>query len=107
MRGPDAAWISNEKWNALSDKEKRSIPHLVPDFVIELQSETDSLSELKLKMEKWVANGVKLAWLISTREYKTWVFKGREVETFSLDTRLDGGKILTGFSVRLSDILSV
>ena len=66
MRVPDAAWVRLERWNALSMAEKKSFLPLVPEFVIELKSETDSLAELKAKMQKWIENGVKLGWLVST-----------------------------------------
>jgi Uma2 family endonuclease len=36
---PDAAWISDARWNALSDREQRKYPPLCPDFVIEVLSE--------------------------------------------------------------------
>jgi Uma2 family endonuclease len=42
MRVPDVAWIHIDRWNALSQAEKRSFPRMAPDFVIELKSETDS-----------------------------------------------------------------
>ena len=49
MRAPDVAWIRRERWEALSRDEKKSIPHLVPDFVLELASDTDSLKTCKRK----------------------------------------------------------
>jgi Uma2 family endonuclease len=61
MHGPDVAWISKERWDSLIASEKKSIPKIVPDFIIVLQSETDNIKELKQKMTKWVKNGVKLA----------------------------------------------
>lgn len=64
MHVPDVAWIRLDRWNALSMSEKKSFPHLAPDFVIELKSETDSLKDLQAKMLKWIENGVRLAWLV-------------------------------------------
>lgn len=51
MRVPDVAWIRLDRWNALSMSEKKSFPHLAPDFIIELKSETDSLKDLQSKMD--------------------------------------------------------
>jgi Uma2 family endonuclease len=62
MRAPDAASIASSRWNALSKEERRSFVPLCPDFVIELRSPSDNLSELKEKMEQWIANGAQLAW---------------------------------------------
>jgi len=37
---------------------------LSPEFVVEVPSLTDNLRAAKVKMEQWIANGVRLAWLI-------------------------------------------
>ncbi|GAB3506988.1 Uma2 family endonuclease [Spirosoma knui] len=106
MRAPDVAWISRERWESLSKQEKHSFPHLAPDFVLELESDTDNINELKIKMEKWLANGVRLAWLVSTREQKTYVYRpGQEVEQKSFSEKLDGANVLIGFETVLAEIL--
>ena len=106
MRVPDVAWIAINRWKALSMAEKKSFPRLAPDFIIELKSETDSLTELKAKMQKWIDNGVRLAWLISTEEQLTYIYKeGKSPATCSFDDILSGENVLINFSVRLSDIL--
>ncbi|WP_262890661.1 Uma2 family endonuclease [Spirosoma aureum] len=33
-----------------------------------MQSDSDNINDLKRKMEKFIQNGVRLAWLVSTRE---------------------------------------
>jgi Uma2 family endonuclease len=58
----DRAWISMEKIRQPSEDERKSIASIVPDFVMEVRSETGRLSKLKKKMkEVWIANGVRLA----------------------------------------------
>jgi len=106
MRVPDAAWIRLERWNALSMAEKKSFLRLVPDFVIELKYQTDSLAELKAKMQKWIDNGVKLGWLVSTEQQITYIFKPGEPESSCpFEELVFGEEVLNDFSVRLSDIL--
>ena len=106
MRVPDVAWIKLDRWNGLSMSEKKSFPHLAPDFVIELKSDTDSLKDLQFKMLKWIENGVRLAWLVSTEEQLTYIYKsGEELKTCSFDELLFGENVLVDFSVRLSEIL--
>jgi len=41
-RSPDLAWITIEKWNALSAEERRGFLPLCPDFAVELLSPSDS-----------------------------------------------------------------
>lgn len=106
MRVPDVAWIQMDRWNALSRSEKRSFPHMAPDFVIELKSETDSLADLELKMTKWIQNGVRLAWLICPDRQTTYIYEpGKPQLVMHFEETLSGGEVLLSFSVRLSDIL--
>jgi Uma2 family endonuclease len=37
-RAPDAAWVSLERWSALTAEEQEKFPPICPDFVIELRS---------------------------------------------------------------------
>jgi Uma2 family endonuclease len=106
MRVPDVAWIAIDRWKELSMAEKKSFPRLAPDFVIELKSETDNIHELKAKMQKWIDNDVRLAWLVSPEEQLTYIYQsGLPVTTCSFNDILSGGEVLTDFSVKLSDIL--
>lgn len=105
MRGPDVAWISKERWNLLSLKEQKSIPQIVPDFIIELQSETDNIKELKQKMTKWVKNGVKLAWLVSPQSQETLVYFNGKTETIPFGKTLDGKNILVGLELVMAEVI--
>lgn len=108
MRAPDLAWVRIERWEALSKKEKHSFPYLAPDFIIELESDTDSLSKLKSKMKKWVANGVRLAWLISISKQKTYTYRSNgETASVAFTQKLVGEDVLEGFTVVLSEIFEL
>jgi Uma2 family endonuclease len=108
MRAPDLAWVRIERWAALSKKEKHSFPYLAPDFIIELESDTDSLSKLKSKMKKWVANGVRLAWLISISKQKTYIYRSNgEAASVAFTQKLSGEDVLEGFTVVLSEIFEL
>lgn len=105
MRGPEVAWISKERWNKLSLKEHKSIPQIVPDFIIELQSETDNIKELKQKMTKWVKNGVKLAWLVSPESQETLVYFNGKTEAIPFNKTLNGKNILVGLELVMADVI--
>jgi Uma2 family endonuclease len=64
VRSPDAAWVSDAHWNALSADEQRRFGATCPEFLIELLSESDSRPKLEAKMEQWIANGAQVAWLV-------------------------------------------
>ena len=63
-RSPDVAWVQLERWEALPPEQRRKFPPLMPDFVIELRSETDRLKPLQDKMQEYLDNGLRLGWLI-------------------------------------------
>lgn len=77
IRSPDAAWIKADRWNELTEEEKASFAPICPDFVIELRSASDTLSDLQAKMQEYVDNGVLLGWLIDR--------KNRTVHTYRPD----------------------
>lgn len=103
-RIPDAAWVSLEKHRQLSAEERQSFAHIVPDFVIEVRSPSDSLGALLTKMRSvWIANGVRLAWLLDPVEQQAWVFRANGSETHSADftQTLSGEDVLPGFELNL------
>ncbi|OIN59713.1 hypothetical protein BLX24_07550 [Arsenicibacter rosenii] len=108
MRAPDVAWIKRDRWDALSTGVKKSIPYLVPDFVLELASDTDNLNQLHDKMGIWLKNGVRLGWLVSPRDGKTFIYKpDAPVVTKLFTETLTGDDVLIGFETILADILEL
>jgi Uma2 family endonuclease len=101
-RSPDAAWISRERWEALSPEQRRKFPPIAPDFVIELRSETDNLSTLQEKMREYLDAGVRLGWLINPQQQQVEIYRLEQVvEVRNLPTELLGEDVLPGFSLRL------
>jgi Uma2 family endonuclease len=102
---PDAAWTSNERLSKFSAEElKRFLPS-APDFVIELRSESDDLSDLKAKMNEYVENGVRLGWLIDPRTKTVHIYRpGRESESRENAGLISGEDVLNGFELDLTEI---
>ena len=104
-RSPDLAWVRNERWRALTEKERRKFPPLCPDFVVELRSETDSLKRLQQKMEEYIANGAQLGWLIDPFERKVYVYRPQApVEELDNPQTISGEPLLRGFVLNLQEI---
>ncbi len=51
---PDASWMSLDRWNSLSSAQKSSFAPIVPDFVVELRSASDTLKSLQDKMQQYI-----------------------------------------------------
>ena len=101
-RSPDVAWIAKERWDALPLKEQEKFAKICPDFVIELRSRTDSLTQLQAKMEEYLANGVRLGWLIDPMSQQVAIYRPNQaVEIISLPTTLSGENVLPEFTLEL------
>jgi Uma2 family endonuclease len=97
-RSPDVAWVANERWDALSIEEQEKFPKICPDFVIELRSRTDSLTQLQEKMREYLNSGLRLGWLIDTQNQQVEIYRQNQpVEILSLPTTLSGEDVLPGF----------
>ncbi|MFM6282110.1 MAG: Uma2 family endonuclease, partial [Dolichospermum sp.] len=97
-RSPDVAWIANERWNALTIEEREKFPKICPDFVIELRSRTDSLSQLQEKMQEYLHSGLPLGWLINPQNQQVEIYRqNQSLEIVSLPTTLSGEDVLPGF----------
>lgn len=103
MRSPDAAWIKKERWESLTQDDQQKFAPICPDFVIELRSKSDSLAQLKHKMEKWIANGVELGWLIDPIDQKAYIYKPQSevIEVPDFNHKLNGDTLLPGFELDL------
>jgi Uma2 family endonuclease len=101
-RSPDVAWVSLERWNALTPKQQDAFPPLCPDFVLELRSKTDNLEPLRQKMREYIANTLRLGWLIDTKNQKVEIYRpDQPVEVLEKPHTLSGEDVLPGFVLDL------
>lgn len=105
-RSPDAAWVSNQRWEVLTTAEKEKFAPLSPDFVVELRSKTDSLEKLQAKMQEYIENGTKLGWLIDRHHQRVEIYRPNQTVEIILSPQfLSGENILPGFVLDLKNIL--
>jgi Uma2 family endonuclease len=105
-RSPDSAWISNERWNALPIEQKRKFAPIVPDFVLELRSDDQNLTELREKMDEYMDCGCRLGWLIDPQNRRTYVYASNgDIQTIKFDDVLSGEDVMPGLEMRLGEVL--
>jgi Uma2 family endonuclease len=105
IRSPDASWIEQSRWNALSAAQRRKFAPICPDFVIELKSPSDELGDLQTKMQEYIANGAQLGWLIDPETKEVEIYRpDRPVERLKNPTSLSGEDVLPGFTLNLQSI---
>lgn len=99
-RSPDAAWVEQSRWEALTPEQRLKFPPIAPDFVIELRSRTDSLKVLQEKMQEYMGSGVRLGWMFNPQEQVVEIYRlGQETEIVALPTLLKGEAVLPGFEL--------
>jgi len=105
MRSPDAAWVRRSRLAGLTPEEKKKFLPLCPDFVVELRSENDRLSDLQEKMQAYIDNGAQLGWLIDPQERRVYVYRPQhEVECLENPSSVSGEPELPGFVLALQEI---
>ena len=102
---PDASWIERSRLAGLTREQKRKFTPLVPDFIIELTSPSDRLPRVRKKMEAWISNGVKLAWLLDADHRTAYVYRPRRgPEKLLAPGELKGEGPVAGFVLDLAEI---
>ena len=75
VRSPDVSWINKNKWEALAEADRKKFAPVCPDLVVEVMSLSDSLSDLKNKMEEYISNGSSLGWLIDRVHKQVYIYR--------------------------------
>jgi Uma2 family endonuclease len=104
-RSPDASWVRQERWDALTPEQKESFIPLCPDLVVELRSKSDNMEPLRVKMREYMNNGARLGWLIDRKNRKVEIYRqNREVEVLENPATLSGEDVLPGFVLDLTEV---
>ena len=107
VRSPDASWVLKSRLAALTGEQRQRFWHIAPDFVIELRSSSDTLRGLQRKLEEYIANGVRLGWLIDPLDpmCRVYVYRPKtDVEILESPESLSGEPELSGFTLDLKAI---
>jgi Uma2 family endonuclease len=118
---PDASLVALDRWQALSDAERRGFAPLCPDLVIELASPSVAagfsegvegprgLTALRHKMAAYQRNGARLGWLLIPAEQAVEIWEplaGPPAQPRRLEaaTHLDAAPHFPGLAVNLEEI---
>ena len=104
-RSPDASCIKLERWNVLTAEQKASFAPICPDFVIELRSSSDRLTNLQDKMQEYIDNGALLGWLIDRKNRQVYIYRpNQEPEILDNPETISGSPKLPGFVLQMIKI---
>ncbi|BAB75842.1 Uma2 family endonuclease [Anabaena sp. FACHB-709] len=106
VRSPDAAFVAKGRLPENWDQQEDKFINLAPDFVIGIRSKNDSLTKLKAKMEEYIANGVKLGWLIDSKNQQALVYRqDGSITQYPATAILSGEDVVPGFTLALAKLL--
>lgn len=106
-RSPDTSWVVKTRLASLTPEQREKFLPLCPDFLVELMSPTDSLTETQQKMEEYLGNGVRLGWLIDPMKKQVHIYRpGQPVMVLDDPGTVSGDPELPGFVLDLGPVWS-
>ncbi len=103
-RRPDIAYMSFARSQTLV--KKGAIPQ-IPDLAVEIQSPDDSVDMMREKAAYYLGNGSRMVWLIYPEKRIVEVYQaGKTIELLVPGDTLNGGDVLPGFTLAVSDIFA-
>jgi Uma2 family endonuclease len=104
-RSPDAAWVLRSRLATLTKEQKQRFLPLCPDFVIELRSPSDTVAQLRNKLEEYMENGARLGWLLDPATRRVHIYRpGLKPEIVEGPADVSGETVLPGFTLNLKEI---
>jgi Uma2 family endonuclease len=106
MRSPDAAWVKRSRLEELTQAEKEKFIPLCPDFLIEVASPSDRLSDLLEKMDEYQQSGLPLGWLILPKKKQVGAYTSAAAAALVLESpeRVNADPVLPNFTLELANI---
>jgi Uma2 family endonuclease len=102
---PDASWVLKGRWEALAVEQREKFAPICPDFVVELRSSSNEMTDLRVKMLEYLEQGIRLGWLLDPKNDVVEIYRpGRPVEILKRPQTLSGEDVLPGFVLDLRGI---
>ena len=105
VRVPDVAFVRADR--APQGEARKHFARLAPDLVVEVLSPSDRTTDVVTKIEMYQEAGVPLIWLVEPEDQTvTVIAAGASTRVLGPDDTLDGGDVLSGFSVSVAEIFA-
>ncbi|MCC6492837.1 MAG: Uma2 family endonuclease [Pirellulales bacterium] len=105
VMAPDGAFVRESRIKALG--VPRTYFPEAPALAFEVVSPGDTVSEVALKMRRWLAAGVELAWVIDPEARTVTVYKSpHDIAVLTEQDALTGGEVVPGFECRVADLFA-
>lgn len=102
---PDASWTAKDRLQQFSPDQEEGFLALCPDFIAEVRSRRDSLKDQQEKMERWMANGAQLGWLIDPFTATAYIYRpGEPPKTLQRPEVMEGEGPIAGFRLEMEGL---
>lgn len=100
---PDVSFIRTER---LPARGGRGFPEMAPDLAVEVLSPSNTAGEIARKTALYLANGVRVVWVIDPASRTVSVYSSAGAEVLGESDRLDGGDVVPGFAMQVADLFA-
>jgi Uma2 family endonuclease len=106
VRGPDLAWVSAGRVPASG--YSGGFWRVAPDLVVEILSPHDRATAIREKVQEYLRAGSRVVWVVDPLARTATLFApDGSSQTVVPEGILDGGEVLPGFRVSLSDLFTL
>lgn len=104
-RRPDVGFVPFSRWPKNRSRPATNAWDVLPDLGVEVISPFDLAEEVLEKVEEYFRAGMRLVWLIYPSTQVIEVFESfKQAKFLSFDDELDGGIVIPGFRLPLSEL---
>ena len=102
IRQPDVSVLSKERIRTASPDDYFEG---APELAIEVVSPADPAEDLQIKIDQYLQAGAKQVWVLYPKTKRVHLFyAGGAIAIFDETQRLEGGDVLPGFSIQVTDL---
>lgn len=102
VRAPDVGFIAKQRLPETLP-ESGYVP-FAPDLAIEVISPNDDPEEVHRKVVQYLKYGTQLVWLFYPNAETVGVYNGKSFQSLEREDTLDGGDVLPGFRLPLTEV---
>ena len=107
LTAPDLAFVSTARLHLQREaSQRKQYAQLAPDLAVEIVSPSqNTTAEMERRAQRWLEAGARLVWNIwpDAERVDVWPADG-EMQALSAGASLDGGDVITGFSMPVADL---
>jgi Uma2 family endonuclease len=104
-RKPDVAFVSHSRWPKYKPMPDTNAWDVLPELCVEVISPNDTGDEIETKVDEYLRAGVSLIWVVYPRQERFYVYESASaIRRLTRDDTLDGGTVLPGFTLPLSEL---